>query len=415
MSRGRTCSTFKIAVKDLTEEAMLSQFRAALSDPLLRVAFLSIMLMGPAIASVIPFQSVIGVERLGLSDGVYALVTTLGAIFGVAAAVVIGILTDQTGRYRGILVLSILSGIAAGALMLMAPAAWAFILVHVLMFPVAITAFTQYFALAAVAADRNPHMDRDAALSLVRAAFAGSFAIAPPIWAIALARGADLLSVYGVFIAANLGVLAIIFLMWPRDHAGKDAGDAPLPFFAALAEVTTGRILLRIGLVAVISSVNGLYNILLGLMVVTQLGGTEANVGWFAGGVAAVELPVMLAAALLVKRFSRRGLILAGVVIYAAAMAGLAVVPSMAWAWGLILPFGIGAGIILSVPVAYVQSLVAHRPGAGSSLLSLTHLGGITVASGVFAAGAASLSYSGVAVLGAVLALGSGYALYKLD
>ncbi len=393
---------------------MFQQFRSALTDPLLRVAFLCILLMGPAIASVMPFQSVIGVERLGMSDWVYALVVSFGAVFGVIAAVTVGIITDQSGRYRGVLTASIIVGTIAGLAMLLVPTMIVFIVVHAILFPIAATAYTQYFALAAVAAERNPKMDKDAALSLVRAAFAGSFAVTPPLWAIALAAGADLMSVYAVLVAANIAVLLVVLRFWPRGQLQPEDARSKLSFVASLKEVTNRAILLRVSLVAVVSSSNGLYNILLGLLVLNRLGGDEADVGWFAGGVAAVEMPVMLAGAVLVKRYTRRGLILAGVILYSGSLSLLGLMPSMTAAWWLILPFGIGAGIILSVPVAYVQGLVSHRPGAGSSLLSLTHLGGITVASAIFAVGASFLTYSGVAILGAVIAVIAGGLLYRL-
>ncbi len=393
---------------------MFQQFRSALKDPLLRVAFLCISLMGPAIASVMPFQSVIGVERLGMPDWLYALVVSFGAVLGVVAAVTVGIVTDQSGRYRGVLTASILVGAVAGLGMLLAPSVPMFILVHAVLFPIAATAYTQYFALAAVAAERNQTLDKDAALSLVRAAFAGSFAVTPPLWAIALAAGADLMTVYGVLVVANLVVLLVVLQFWPQGQLQAEEARSKLSFVASLKEVTTKAILLRLSLVAVISSSNGLYNILLGLLVLNRLGGDEADVGWFAGGVAAVEMPVMLAGAVLVKRYTRRGLILAGAFLYSGSLSLLGLMPSMALAWWLILPFGIGAGLILSVPVAYVQGLVAHRPGAGSSLLSLTHLGGITVASAVFAVGASFLSYTGVAMLGAGFAVAAGIVLYRL-
>ena len=68
---------------------MIRPFITAFQDPLLRVAFLCILLLGPAVASVAPFQSVIGIERLGLSDPLYAGVVTIGSLFSVAASVAI--------------------------------------------------------------------------------------------------------------------------------------------------------------------------------------------------------------------------------------------------------------------------------------------------------------------------------------
>ncbi len=389
-------------------------FLRALNDPLLRVAFVCILLMGPAVASVAPFQSVIAIERLGFGNAVYAFVVTAGALFSVIASVVIGIIVDQTQRYRAILLACIGVGIVAGILMAVWPTAAAFVVVHMVLFPIAATTFTQYFALAAVAADRNPQIDKDVGLSLVRAGFAGTFAITPPLWALALARGVDLLAVYWTLAVANVLVLAVVFRMWPKD-TGDDGGGSGLTFGEAVREVVAPAVLVRLGLITAVTSANGLYNILLGLLVVTRLGGQESDIGWFSGGVAMVELPVMLAGALLLRRFSRVSVILGGAVIYAISFAALAVVPSMAAAWWLILPFGIGAGIILSVPVGYIQSLVEHRPGAGSSLISMSHFGGTLVASGLFAGFAETIGYGGVAVAGAALSLGAALLLFALE
>lgn len=394
---------------------MLAPFAAALRDPLLRVAFLCIMLMGPAVASIAPFQSVIGVERLGLSNEIYAAVVTFGALFSVVASVAVGILIDQTQNYRRILLVCISTGILAGALMGLWPSVASFLIVHLVLFPIAATTFTQYFTLAAVATERNAALDKDVGLSLARAAFAGTFAVSPPLWGIALAGGVDLLAVYWVMMVINILILCIVLFFWPTAAMPEDAGGSGLTFGQAVRELTALPLLLRLGLVTAVSSANGLYNIVLGLIVVSDLGGQEADIGWFAGGVAAVELPVMLAGALLLRRFSRVQVILAGAAIYAASFAALGLVSSMDAAWWLIVPFGIGAGIILSVPVGYIQGLIAHRPGAGSSLISMSHFGGTLMASGVFAAIAEAFGYSSVAIVGAALSICAAVLLFLVE
>lgn len=395
---------------------MLRPFVVAFQDPMLRVAFLCILLMGPAVASVTPFQSVIGIERLGLSDPVYAAIVTFGSLFSVAASIAIGIVLDQTRAYQKTLILCISTGILAGLVMAIWPSVPVFLLVHLVLFPIGATTFTQYFTLAAVAAERNPAMDKDVGLSLVRAGFAGTFALSPPLWGIALARGADLMSVYWMLAGANVVTLVVVIALWPKAQAipAQEAGSG-LSFGAAVKELTALPILLRLGLVTTVTSANGLYAILLGLLIVTVLGGQEGDIGWFAGGVALVELPVMLGGAILLKRYSRVQVILAGAVIYAFSLMMLGLVPTMAAAWWLILPFGIGAGIILSVPVGYIQGLVEHRPGAGSALISMSHFGGTLLASAVFALGAQVLGYVGVAFVGAVLALIAAVTLFRLE
>lgn len=394
---------------------MFAPFLTALRDPLLRVALLCILLMGPAVASIMPFQSVIGIERLGMSNGFYAAVVTLGALFSVAASVIVGIVIDQTEQYRGILLVCVAVGVAAGVVMGLWPSVPSFVLVHLVLFPIASTTFTQYFTLAAVAAEKNSALEKDVALSLVRAGFAGTFAISPPLWALALARGVDLLTVYWLLAIINLVVLGVIFRFWPTVPVAAGERGSGLSFMAALREVVAPSVLIRLGLISVVTSANGLYNILLGLLIVTTLDGQESDIGWFAGGVALVELPVMLSGALLLRRYARINVILSGAAIYAASLVALGLMPSIAAAWWLILPFGIGAGIILSVPVGYIQGLVEHRPGAGSSLISMSHFGGTLFASAVFAAGAEITGYIGVAILGAALSVIAAMFLYLIE
>ena len=128
----------------------------------------------------------------------------------------------------------------------------------------------------------------------------------------------------------------------------RSAGaDDKVPFLEAVREITSVAILLRLALVSVVTSANWLYHMLLGLIVVNTLNASESNVGWFAGSVALVEIPIMLAGAYLIGRVGRVPLITVGAVVYAGSLIALGFVPSMSVAWWLILPFGIGAGIIM--------------------------------------------------------------------
>ncbi|WP_341367984.1 MFS transporter [Yoonia sp. BS5-3] len=385
------------------------------NDRLLRLAFLCILLMGAAVASIVPFQSIIGIERLGLSDAAYAAISILGSGFSVAASILVGIFSDQTGRYREVLIGSIIAGLLAACCMFFVPTQASFILVHMVLFPISATAFTQYFALASLAARRNNRLDKEFSLSMIRAAFAGSFALTPPIWAIIVAGGVDLLVVYGFIAAVNVLVLVIVIRGWPRENTSQTEEKSGISLFAALGELAAFPLLIRLVLIAVIVGMNGLYNILLGLLVVNNLGGTESDVGWFAGGVALTEVPVMLMSALLIRRLTRRGAIFLGAMVYVAFLIALAMIPSMAIAWWLIIPAGIGAGILLSITVGYIQDLVAHRAGAGSALVSVSHFGGMIFASVILAAGSVVTDYVGIALIGAAIGFVAGLSLFVID
>lgn len=394
---------------------MLKNIQATWDDRLLRLSFVCILLIGFSAASIGPFQSIIGIERLGISDQAYAVVSTLGAIISVVAAVSLGIYTDQTGKNRSVLAWCNGVGIIAGGVMFLLPSTASFVLVHVILLPIALTVFSQYFAVAALAANKNVNLEKDSCLSLIRAGFAGSFALTPPLWAIVIANGTDLLMVYFFIAVASAMSLTIILWSWPNNEQYVELERSGVTFLTALGEIGATRVWMRLVLICVIVGINGLYNILLGLIVVTKLGGAEADVGWFAGGISLIEVPVMLFAPLLLRWMSRPELILIGVLFYAVFLSLLGLFPNIYTAWVLIIPGAIGAGITLSISLGYLQDLVKDRPGAGSALLSVSHFGGSIYAALILAGGASLTDYVGTAWIGSGLGLLAALFLVFLD
>lgn len=389
--------------------------KIALTDRLLQVALIGVVLMGIGVATIGPFQSIIGIERIGFSDAAYALIVTCGALFSVIASVLVGIYTDQTGRFRAALLTSLIIGVVAGLLMFFVPSKIAFLLAHIVLFPVGSTAFTQYFAISVVAANENPKLERPYAATVVRAAFSGAYALTPVVWGYALAKGIDVMSAYAVIAFFNIVAFVAILTLWRGDHKLTQTEKSGKGLLASLSELSGVGLLVRLVLICVISATNGLYNILLGLLVLNNLGGAEADVAVFAGAVAFIEIPVMLLTVRFLRVVSASFLIFLGVVIYGGFLAVLGLMPSIGFAWWLVLPAGIGAGIVLSIPIGYVQNLVADRAGAGSALLSVNHFGGTIIASVIFAVGTSVTDYQGVAVAGSALAIAAAFSLFILD
>lgn len=395
--------------------SVLQTISLSWNDRLLRIAFLAILFMGTAVASTTPFQSVIGIEQLGFSNTFYAFIVLAGSVFSVVISVSVGIYCDQTGRYREILLLSTVTGILSGVLMWLIPSQFIFIIVHVLLFPLGSTIFTQAFAMASLAAKRNKALNRDMSMSIVRAGFAGSFALTPPMWAILIANGFELLSVYGYVAIIQLIILVLVLTSWPKKHPSQDSEKSGISFLASVGELANLTIFIRLTLVAAMIGANMLYNIILGLLIINTMNGSESDVGWFAGGVALMEVPIMLMGAVFLKHFTRTQLMFIGMIIYSSFLIGLGTITNINIAWFLIIPAGLGAGIILSIPLAYIQDLKADRPGAGSSLISIAQVMGMIIASGVFAAGSAITNYQGVAFIGAVMGFGAALILLIID
>jgi SET family sugar efflux transporter-like MFS transporter len=394
---------------------MLSVLVNFWNDRLLRIAFLCILMMGTAIASIVPFQSVIGIEQLGFTSTQYAILMIIGSFIGVTASVSAGIYCDQTGYYKQVLITCISTGIVAGCLMYFLPTKFSFILFHALLAPLAFTAFTQYFALASLSAARNKHINKDFSMSLIRASFAGSFALTPPLWALLIANGVELITVYGFIAFVHVIILALVLTNWPNKHQSEPEQKSGMSFLQALKELTSKSILARLFLISLMTGSNALYNIILGLLILNNLGGTESDVGYFAGGVALMEVPIMLGSAIILRHMSRTQLMFVGMVIYAGFLIGISSFQTLQYAWFLIIPAGFGAGILLSVPLSYIQELKSNRPGASSALISVSQVMAMVIASSIFAMGSYFTDYAGIAWIGAALGLIASALLLALD
>ena len=80
----------------------MTVFAQIARSPALRLAVLAMMFLGIQNASIAPYVSLIAIERVGLSEGAFSLVLTVGAIVAVVSAVLFGVMGDQRGRRRGI-------------------------------------------------------------------------------------------------------------------------------------------------------------------------------------------------------------------------------------------------------------------------------------------------------------------------
>lgn len=375
-----------------------------LALPLVRLALLSIMLGGVGFGALGPFQAIIAVERLGLSETGLASVLAIGAVLGACTSIALGVLGDQTGQHRLLLALSFgVTALGAGA-MTIVPSAWLFILVHAVILPLGGTSMTQTFAIAGLATKGANMDERTQALTLVRAGFSAAYALTPPACAVAVTFGADILLAYHVMAVVNCIALLAVWLLWPANVGAHRPDDAPSPL-KALRELTAPIVLVHVVLIALLMSANFLPNTLLPLMIVSTLNGQAAQAGLIAGLIAAIEIPAMLAAPFLARLIGRGPMIAVGAAVYAIFLLGLWQASEMRDVWWLLIPAGLGAGVILSLPLAMLQDLLANRPGAGGALIAVTNVTSMLLAAGFFALGAEVVGLGGSAALAAALSV----------
>ena len=109
---------------------------AVFRHPTIRVSTLAIFLYGFAGAATSPYQSVIGIRELGLSNSTYSALMLAAAAVNVIVSLSVGNLADRLGNYRGMLLGVSVFGVAGYGLVYVIPAPAIFVTSALLLLPV---------------------------------------------------------------------------------------------------------------------------------------------------------------------------------------------------------------------------------------------------------------------------------------
>jgi predicted MFS family arabinose efflux permease len=385
-------------------------------DPALRAAGLVLALQGAIACSFGPYFSTLAVNSFGFGDRGYAVLLALSSMVSVSASVIGGIRADQTANRRQVTLLAVLSLMLGTFLMTATPGRWVFALTAALLIPVSSITFGQVFALARLAASRYPEDARDGIMAVIRALFAAPFVVVLPLWSLAFAAGSPVTAIFPVGLILSAVMLLAVLRLWPSDKAVTwEDRPSGLTFRAALAEMGRPRIAARVLALGAVTGASTLYMAIISLVMVAEVGRGTKDVALYVGLVAGLEVPFMLALPRFTRGIGRPTLILLGAALYALHVALLPVLAGSPLVWGLIWPAAIGGALTLTVPIAYLQDLMADRPGAGASLMAVQRLAGDVIAATCFALGTALAGYGTVAVLGVAASLIGAAALWAAD
>jgi SET family sugar efflux transporter-like MFS transporter len=363
-------------------------------DPVLRMIGAATMLFGVFASSLEPYKSLLGISVFGLSDGEYAILLVASLMISVAAAVWVGIVTDQRPSRKPMALLAGLGAVTGTALVWIGEGQTAFIIAHVVLLPISGTILGQLFAITRLYTADWPASERDGVTSVVRALFAVPFVVVLPAWGFLFDWGFSLTALYPVMFFVSLIFIGLIWARWPSDAAAPWVEQkSGLGFFASVKELLAGRIVWRIFWMGAVHSGSTLMAVILALVFTQAEGRTTGDVGVFFGAFVALEILVMLSVGTLTKRFRRLHIISVGAVFYAL----------------------IGGGLLYGLSISYLQDLLGARAGAGASLVALQRLVSEGLAAVIFATGAAIGGYQLVAFMGATMILLGAAMLLYLD
>jgi MFS transporter, SET family, sugar efflux transporter len=392
---------------------MLKPFR---DDPVLRTCALMMLLFGAELSAIGAYLSTLGIKVFGLGEVGYAAVLVCSTVLSVTVSVLMGIRADQTARRRGIMLGSVALTFAAFTLMVVAPGTVTFVLAHALILPLGGAIWGQVFATARQASAAYDMVTRDSIMAVIRALFALPFVIVLPLWSAAILAGIAVTWVYPVAMVLTGAMALLAWRAWPQDGTvGRGDKASGLTLRAALAELADGRVSQRMLALGAVNAPMTVYLVLAGLVFAEATGRSTADTALYVGLIAGLEVPVMLVLPRLAKGVSRTGLILLGAAVYGIHVALLPWIAQSAWVWALTIPGAVGGAVVLLLPMAYVQDLLADRPGTGAALMALQRVIGEVLAALCFVIGTQVAGYGLVAAMAVAVALAGAFWLWRVD
>lgn len=369
---------------------------------------------GVTYAATLPYASLVGVDTLGMSPGFFASVMSAGAILGTFVSLGLGYLSDKIRDRRLLVMLTALCGIVAHGMIYLWPSQISFAIAMAVIMPVAGASYGQSFGYMRVFYLRHRPERVDFMVTALRTVFTVAWIIVPPVAGWVAAE----FSIFDVFLASALSyaVVAGIFALLMTDPGTAVQMPAPVraegASFLSVFALRPGILAGLAGLVVMTGAMR-LMTLTMALFIVTDLGGTVADVGLYAGITAATEAPFMLLLAFLTNRVSKETL-LAGAGLVMALFIGLASqLTSVTALFWLLFLNGLGTAALMSINIPYVQDAIKGRIGLSTSLMDLVAIGANLLGAGAFGVLASGGDYrfallvaAGLSVVGAVVMAG---------
>ncbi len=393
----------------------MSPIHLVLRHPTLRLIALALLLLGGLNASVYPYQSLIAIERIGMSKPAFSLMLAMASLVAVISSVVMGILGDQFGHRRVIAIATTLCSTLGIALILAFPGIFTLVLGLGVLLPLASSLYGQLFALARLASPDEGN-NRDGILGVIRSALSFSFLAMLIFWTFAFGFGLSEMAVFVSGGLASLGLLGLILLGWPKDGQTPWADPrSGMRLRDALAAIAKPRVAVRVLLIGAIASSGTLYMVLISLIFDASPLRGPSDVALYVGMLAGWEVPAMLILPRLTRSVPKSTMLMIGTVLYGTHLLALPLLSESSFLWVMPLFGGIGGAVVITAPITYYQDLLRERPGTAAAMLAVQKLVSDVLTAGVFATTTSFGGFEAVAVTGVVCSLIGAGGLYWAD
>lgn len=368
--------------------------------PTVRTSMLAIFAFGFSGATTSPYQSVVGIKELGLGDGAYSAIMASAAAVNVLVSLLVGNFADRLGEYRRMMLVVCLFGILGYGAIYLVPTQAVFVGAALLVLPVYGALNSLLFANVRAVTRDMPGETIAEVNSGVRAMISLSWVLVPGLTGVLLAQSSTMLPAYLFAALAVVACLGLIAFAMPKVKPTEMLVINHMSYWAALAHVMSPRIAVRVLAVALVTGMLHVNGVVQPLIVVGPAGGKVSDIGVLVGIVALLEVAFILVLGRVVRRFGAMPVLAAGTGLYVLYLILLGLSSAPWHLYALTLISGAGAAALISIPITYLQDLIADRPGLGSALISVNMFLSAGLGALLFALGTAVGTYSLASIIG---------------
>ncbi|MBI1172307.1 MFS transporter [bacterium] len=368
----------------------------------MRAAAAAIFLYGFAGAATSPFQSMIAIRELGMSDHAYAALALAASVAYVVMAIAVGLVSDRFQSYRRPLIVVSAFGILGYGMVWVLRSAPSFALATLGPLALFQSINSMLFGTVRAHAARFDTEEARIANALMRIMISLSWVLMPGVVGLMLSGQPSMIAAYLIAALVAVGILLTVTLGLEPDASAPPqsppAQDARRPW-QEMALILNPGLLARVFGVALISQMLHINATVLPLIVTGAARGRAEDVGFLVGLVAVLEVIFMVFWARASRRMTIAQALLICAVLYLAYLAAMALATATWQIYLASLVAGFAAAGMISLPINYLLDLIRDRPGLSASLIAVNACAGGGLGAGIFALGTSLGGYSGAAVL----------------
>lgn len=341
---------------------------------------------GVTYAATVPYASIVGIETLGMSTAQFAALFSVSSIVGTFVSVGLGYVSDKLPDRRILALMATLAGMIGHGLIYFMQTQLTFMIAVALIMPFGMSAFSQGFGYVRVFYNRRDPARADFMVTALRTVFTFAWTVVPPL----AGYIASEYSVFDVYLVSALSYAAsgLIFITLMTDKTTRVPNAPPPPKAAPVPGARASRLPLPIisgilGLVVIVVATR-LVGMGMPLLIVTQLGGTLADVGLYAGISAALEVPFMIGWGYLLARFSKESILIFNGLLYGLYLFLVTQAQSVSDVLWLQSINGIATAALMSINISYLQDAIKGRVGLSTSLMDVVAISATLLGSAAF-------------------------------